>query len=87
MIDIPKQTWRISGTNIYVIEFILYKRKEVRLKLIGIPIGDYIVLNLTFVGKSRLCKTRAMTANVAKYINLFQNNLGKFWNIKELALQ
>lgn len=87
MTEIPKETWKIPDTNIYEITFILYNKKEIRLKLIGIPIGDYIVLNLTFVGKSRLCKTRAMTANVANHVNLIQKNLGKFWNIKKLAMQ
>lgn len=84
---IPKETWKILGNNTYEIKFILYNKKEIKLKLVGIPIGDWIVLNLTFLGESRLCKTRAMTANVVKHVNLHQKNLGKLWNLKELALE
>lgn len=71
----------------YDIDFILYHRKEARCKLIGIPVGDWLVLNLLAKGASTRCKTRSMSAHVAKHINMHQVELGKFWHLKELGLK
>ncbi|XP_014206188.1 uncharacterized protein LOC106637781 [Copidosoma floridanum] len=79
--------WKRPGTNIYYIAFRLSVPKDcgVICQLVGIPTGDWMVLNLLPKGASRACKTRSTTVNVAKYVNLHQKLLGKFWHLKELA--
>ncbi|XP_011502806.1 PREDICTED: uncharacterized protein LOC105366171 isoform X2 [Ceratosolen solmsi marchali] len=85
MTCIPRN-WKAQEKNIYEIYFLLYKRKDIECKLIGIPIGDWLVLNLLLKGSSSNCRTRSATVNVLKYVNLHQKELGRFWHVKELAL-
>jgi hypothetical protein len=86
MTCIPKN-WKSQDKNIYEINFLLYKRKEIECKLIGIPIGNWLVLNLLLRGSNSNCRTRSTTVHVLKYVNLNQKELGKFWHVKELALR
>lgn len=81
------QDWRNPETHVYEINFVLRTRKNVGCKLIGIPVGDWMVLNLLPKGASSRCKTRAITVHVLKYVNMHQKTLGKFWHLKELALK
>lgn len=87
MITCIPSNWKRPGTNIYEIDFLLsvLKNNMVVCKLIGIPTGDWLLLNLIPKGASPACKTRSTTVNVVKYVNLHQKELGKFWHLKELA--
>ena len=80
-------SWKPPGKNIYEIDFVLYKRVSVGCKLIGIPIGDWIILNLLAKGASNRCKTRSITVNVPKHVNVYKKELNQFWHLKELALR
>lgn len=49
--------------------------------------GDWIVLNLMFKGEYNRIKAKSIAVNVTKYVNMHNKELGKFWNLKELALK
>ena len=78
--------WKPLEKNIYEIDFLLYNIQDIGCKLIGIPVGDWLVLNLLPKGTS-YCKTRSISVNVPKHVNMHQKELGKFWHLKELALR
>ncbi|XP_058791896.1 uncharacterized protein LOC131664637 [Phymastichus coffea] len=79
-------SWKSPRNKFYEIKFILGHRKQAQCKLIGIPMGDWIILNLMARGASKKCNTRSMTVHVDKHINLCLKELGKFWHMKELGL-
>ncbi|KAJ8680017.1 hypothetical protein QAD02_015804 [Eretmocerus hayati] len=70
----------------YQIRFLLHKCREIACKLIGIPVGDWMVLNLLPARAGSRCATRCISVNVAKYVNMHQKELQKFWHLKELSL-
>lgn len=86
MTAIPPR-WKRGDQSTYEVDFLQHTRSDVGMRLIGIPMGDWMVLNLMSKEGCRSIKTRSAAVNVTKYVNMHNKELGKFWNLKELALK
>ncbi|XP_014220569.1 uncharacterized protein LOC106648311 [Trichogramma pretiosum] len=79
--------YKLPDINAYKIDFILYHTKEVTCSIIAIILGDWMLINLVPKGTTTRCKTRTMSIQVPKYVNLFNRDLGIYWHLKELSMR
>ena len=84
---IPVNMKTKSQQNYYELNFTHFKYPEIKCKLIGIPSGDWMILNLLAKGNNTECKAKSLNVVVSKYVNVHGQQLNKFWNLKELALR